>query len=114
MVYGRTKDGKIDEFGVSGYVYKDVFLIFDRRTESLWYRLEESKWTAISGQRKGETIPFLEQPPVLPLGEWRRQHPKTVVLLGSKSRIEGADKKAARPPRPAATKGGAANNERSP
>ena len=48
MVHGRTKDGKIDEFGVSGYVYKNVFIMFDRRTESLWYPLDDTKWTAIS------------------------------------------------------------------
>jgi hypothetical protein len=89
VVHGRDIDGKIDEFGVSGYVYKDVFLIFDRRTESLWYPLDDTQWTAISGRRKGETIPFMAEPPVVPLGEWRKQHPDTTVLLGSKSQIEG-------------------------
>lgn len=78
----------MDEFGVSGYVHKNIFLIFDRRTESLWYPLDDSKWTAISGPRKGESIPFIEEPPVIKLGEWRAKHPKTTVLLGSKSRIE--------------------------
>ncbi len=89
MVHGRDKDGQVDQFGVSGYVYKDVFLIFDRTTESLWYPLDRTKWTAISGPRKGETIPFIAEPPVVTLGEWRKQHPSTVVLLGSKKEIEG-------------------------
>lgn len=87
MVHGREINGKIDQFGVSGYVHKDVFLIFDRRTESLWYPLDETKWTAISGPRRGETIPFVEQP-VVTLGEWRKKHTTTLVLLGSKSEIE--------------------------
>ncbi len=88
MVHGRSGKNKNDEFGVSGYVYKDVFLIFDRKTESLWYPLDHTKWTAISGERKGETIPFIAEPGVIPLGEWRKKHPDTVVLLGSQKDIE--------------------------
>ena len=91
MVHGRERDGKIDQFGVSGYVHKDVFLIFDRRTESLWYPFDDSKWTAIAGPRKGETIPFVEKP-VVPLGQWRKEHPDTKVLLGSQARIEAAQR----------------------
>ena len=90
MVHGRDKNGDVDEFGVSGYVYKDVFLIYDRKTESLWYPLDNEKWTAISGPRKGETIAFMAEPSVVPLGEWRKRHPNTMVLLGSKSRIEAS------------------------
>jgi len=92
VVHGRDGKGGPDEFGVSGYVYKDVFVIFDRRTESLWYPLDNEKWTAIAGPRKGETIPFIAEPPVVPLGEWRKKHPNTVVLLGSKKSIEAGDR----------------------
>jgi hypothetical protein len=92
VVYGRKSNGKIDEFGVSGYVFRDVFLIFDRATESLWYPLDDTKWTAVSGPRKGETIPFDEEPPTVSLGEWRRKHPRTLVLLGSRADCE-AEKK---------------------
>ena len=88
VVHGREKDGQQDQFGVSGYVHKNVFLIFDRKTESLWWPMDDSKWTAISGKRKGETIPFAEKPPVIPLGEWVKKHPDTVVLLGDKSRYD--------------------------
>jgi hypothetical protein len=86
-VYGREKQGQVDEFGVSGYVYRDVFIIFDRKTQSLWYPLDETQWTAIAGPRKGETIPFIQEAPVVTLGEWRKKHPDTKVLLGSKSEI---------------------------
>ncbi len=91
MVHGRRKNGQLDRFGVSGYVYKDVFVIFDRKTESLWYPLDHTKWTAVSGPRKGETIPFIAEPPVITLGEWRLKHPGTVVLLGSKLAIEATE-----------------------
>jgi len=89
VVHGRGGKDQTDEVGVSGYVYKNVFLIFDRKTESLWYPLDEKSWTAISGPRKGESIPFISKPGVVPLGEWRKQHPDTVVLLGSKKDILG-------------------------
>lgn len=82
MVHGREKDGQIDQFGVSGYVYKDIFIIFDRKTESLWYPFGDTKWTAVSGPRKGETMAFLAEPSIVPLGEWREKHPDTTVLLG--------------------------------
>lgn len=91
MVHGREKEGKVDEFGVSGYVYNNVFLIFDRRTESLWYPLDDTKWTAIAGPRKGETLPFIAEPKVIPLGQWRKKHPNTKVLLGSKSALKEMD-----------------------
>ena len=79
--------GAIDDFGVSGYVYKNVFLLYDRRTESLWYPLDDKQWTAISGPRKGESIPFIEKPAPIPLREWRKLHPKTRVLLGDRGSI---------------------------
>ncbi len=91
MVHGRVNSGAIDQFGVSGYVYKNLFLIYDRRTESLWYPLDDTQWTAISGPRKGETIPFIDEPGLVSLGEWRRQHPDTRVLLGDRSSLAKAD-----------------------
>ena len=84
MVHGRTRGAQVDEFGVSGYVYNNVFVIFDRTTESLWYPLDDTQWTAISGPRQGEVIAFIAEPGVLPLGQWRQMHPETVVLLGDR------------------------------
>ncbi len=91
MVHGRVNVGAIDDFGVSGYVYKNVFMLYDRRTESLWYPLDSTQWTAISGVRKGETIPFIEEPSPVTLGEWRKMHPNTRVLLGDRSSLAEAD-----------------------
>ncbi len=88
MVHGRENKGGVDQFGVSGYVYKNVFLMFDRRTESLWYPLDDTKWTAVSGPRKGETIPFISEPGIVSLGDWRKKHPDTLVLLGDKGDVE--------------------------
>lgn len=92
MVHGRENNGEVDLFGVSGYVHKNVFLMFDRKTESLWYPFDDTKWTALSGQRQGETIPIISEPAPITLRQWRKQHPDTMVLLGSKSDIESQEK----------------------
>ena len=84
MVHGREHNGETFEFGVSGYVYHNVFLLFDRPTRSLWYPLDDTEWTAIGGPRLGDVIPFIEEPGVVPLGEWLELHPNSTVLLGDK------------------------------
>ena len=92
VVHGRDHAGEIDTFGVSGYVHKNVFLMFDRKTESLWYPLDDTQWTAISGKRKGETIPFISEPGVIRLGDWLKKYPDSKVLLGSTSEIKSGKK----------------------
>lgn len=77
------------EFGTSGYVYRNTFVLYDRSTESRWYPLDDEKWTAISGPRQGETIPLIEEPTPMCLGEWRERHPDTVVLLGNRNEFGG-------------------------
>lgn len=97
MVHGRENDGdpetEPDRFGVSGYTRHNTFLMYDRKTESLWYPLKEGKWTAIAGPRRGEEIQFEQKPRPIPLGLWRRKHPGTVVLLGSKKNVERLDQR---------------------
>ena len=85
---GRTNKASVDEFRVSGYADQEGFLIFDRHTESLRYTLDDSKRTAISEPRKRETVPFIAESPAVTLGRWRKNHPNTVVVLGSRRRIE--------------------------
>ncbi len=85
VVHGRGHGTTIDTFGVSGYVYQNVFVIYDRRTNSLWYPDETDRWIALSGPRQGEVIPIDAHPAVTTLGTWREAHPQTVVLLGSRT-----------------------------
>ena len=86
-VHSRTHEGEPIEFGVSGYVYRNTYFIYDRPTESLWYALDEDGWTAVSGPRQGDFIPFIESRAPMPLGQWREQHPDTVVLAGDASDV---------------------------
>lgn len=90
-MYGREIDGHLDEFAMSGYLHQNTLLVWDKRTSSLWWPLDDEKWTAVSGPRKGEVLPFLEEPQPITLGEWRAAHPETVVLLGDRKEMEAAE-----------------------
>lgn len=87
MVYGRELNGKVTTFGTTGYTYNNTFVLYDRQTESIWYPLGESAFDAISGQHRGQKLPFMAKPPIMSLGQWREQYPDTTVLLGDASRL---------------------------
>lgn len=82
VVYGREIDGETTTFGTTGYTHNNVFVLYDRSTESLWYPLSDGAMDAISGSRKGMKLSIIAKPPVLTLGEWKAQHPETSVLVG--------------------------------
>lgn len=82
MVYGRQIDGQVTTFGTTGYTHKRMFLLYDRRTETIWYPLEDGAFDAISGLLQGKRIDFIDKPPVVTLGQWKAEHPDTLVLLG--------------------------------
>ncbi len=82
MVYGRELDGKPTTFGTTGYTFDNTFVLYDRKTMSLWYPMGDGAFTAISGPYQGKKIPYLSESPVVTLGEWRARHPHTQVLLG--------------------------------
>ncbi len=115
-MYGRKINGKTTTFGTTGYTYNKVFVLYDRLTDSVWYPLADGAWDAIGGSKRGAKIPFLAEPPVVPLGEWRKKHPATEVLLEDASRLtgqrgaghSGGEKKTKTGDRPAAGDQGAA------
>lgn len=71
------------EFGTSGYTMDNVFVLYDRLTDSLWYPLGDGTMDAVAGQLKGTSIPLLDEPSPLRLEEWLKQHPDSKVLLPS-------------------------------
>jgi hypothetical protein len=95
VVYGREIDGAATTFGTTGYTYDFTFLLYDRKSDSVWYPLEEGKLTAVGGAHAGESIEFLAQPKRMPLREWREKHPESLVLVRSKNQAdESADAEA--------------------
>lgn len=75
MVFA-AKDAADSDFGVSGLLYNNDMLLYDRRTHSLWSQIMAR---AITGPRKGAR---LEQLPAIHTTweDWRALHPHTRVL----------------------------------
>lgn len=69
------------DFGTTGYTNNHVFVLYDRKTGSVWYPLTGRTLDAVSGPKKGEKIEFIAKPERMSLGEWRTKHPDTLVLL---------------------------------
>jgi hypothetical protein len=81
VVYGREFNGETITFGTTGYTMNNIFVLYDRATESIWYPTSDEFLESTSGARRGKRIPFLQKPIPLPLAEWRIQNPETKVLL---------------------------------
>ncbi|SEO86404.1 Protein of unknown function [Halogranum amylolyticum] len=77
VVADRTVDGQVYTFGVSGLLWQSDLVMYDVESESLWSQLLA---TAIHGPST-ETELTLRPSTVTTWGEWRREHPKTQVLL---------------------------------
>ena len=77
VVAERTIDGTATVFGVSGYLWRDDLVLYDRLTDSLWSQLLA---TAIQGPLTGEQLRLVPST-FTTWGEWRSIHPETEVLL---------------------------------
>jgi hypothetical protein len=76
VAFDATIDGSPTDFGVSGLLYNNDVLLYDRETESLWSQIMSE---AISGERVGTKLIML------PLShttwrDWLAKHPDTLVL----------------------------------
>jgi hypothetical protein len=76
VAFDATVDGRVTDFGVSGLLYNNDVLLYDRDTESLWSQiLGES----ISGERVGQKLT------AVPIShttwrDWLKRHPETLLL----------------------------------
>jgi hypothetical protein len=69
------------EFGTSGYTLKNTFVLYDRKTGSVWYPLTGKTLDAVAGPAKGQSIEYLAKPRRMTLRQWRSRHPDTLVML---------------------------------
>jgi hypothetical protein len=83
VVYGREIDGEVTTFGTTGYTYKRTFLLYDRKTESIWYPYQPNEMNALSGRIAGSVLPFIAEPNQTTLARWRSKHADSLVLVGS-------------------------------
>lgn len=77
IVADRTLDGEATVFGVSGLLWRGDLVMYDRATRSLWSQLLAR---AINGTLVGTRLGLVPSS-LISLGEWRRQHEETAVLL---------------------------------
>jgi hypothetical protein len=82
-VYGRTltdargtKQGTL-HFGVSGLLWRNALIMYDRETNSYWSHLTGE---AVQGKLKGNTLEMIAGVPRSTWGAWKKQHPKTKLL----------------------------------
>jgi hypothetical protein len=75
-VYAREIEGQEFTFGVSGKLIRNVLVMYDRQTGSLWSQLLGE---AIDGDMIGASLSFLPSW-MMAWDEWKAMHPDTVAL----------------------------------
>ena len=76
IVYARELEGQEFTFGVSGKLIRNVLVMYDRETESLWSQLLGE---AVEGELQGSTLEFLPSWHTT-WRQWKEMHPNTVAL----------------------------------
>lgn len=76
MAFVAAVDGTEHHFGVSGLLYNNDVLLYDRETDSLWSQLMRQ---AVSGPLRGSRLQQIAMSHTR-WGDWRRRHPDTRVL----------------------------------
>lgn len=78
IVYQTEVKGKHHELGTSGFLYRANKLMYDHKTQSLWSTLQG---IPVVGPLVGQGIELPQRHVVTTTwGQWRRQHPETLVL----------------------------------
>ncbi len=67
----------------------NVFVLYDRMTDTVWYPLTDKAFDAVAGSKKGTKLEFVSKPEPELLGDWARKHPETKVMLPPKQDRRG-------------------------
>ena len=77
-MYARPQiHGTPTTLGVSGMLWRDALIMYDRASDSLWSQVNG---TAVAGREKGKRLQELPSE-LMTWGEWKRRHPDTLVLV---------------------------------
>jgi len=76
MAFDARVAGKDRTFGVSGLLYNNDVLLYDRQSETLWSQIESK---AVAGPLKGKELEYIETAHTT-WEKWKEQHPQTRVL----------------------------------
>lgn len=85
-MYARTTGETTLSFGVSGMLWRENLVMYDRETDSWW---AQATGRAIRGPLEGRTLRVVPSD-MMTWKEWRSRHPNTLVLSKLQSgRVEG-------------------------
>ena len=70
-------EGETLTFGVSGKLWKNALVMYDRQTRSLWSHMTGE---CLDGHFKGKRLEMLSSIPIVKWKVWRTAHPNTKVL----------------------------------
>jgi len=76
VVYARRLGERTLTFGVSGKLWNDALVMYDRETRSLWSHVTGS---CIEGKLEGGELEFLEGS-LYKFSDWATRYPKSLVL----------------------------------
>ncbi|MBN1794511.1 MAG: DUF3179 domain-containing protein [Candidatus Omnitrophica bacterium] len=76
FVFERRVEGEMLEFGVSGMLYNNNLVMYDRTSNSLWPQLMQGAATGRYVSRRLASIPAM----VVTWEMWKELHPETLVL----------------------------------
>jgi hypothetical protein len=85
-VYVRRVDGEDTTFGVSGRLWRDALVLYDRKTTSFWTQIDGRALTGEAVGQRLEEIPSI----VSSWGAWKDMYPDTLVLRPSALSREGS------------------------
>lgn len=85
-MYARTIGGEETTLGVSGVLWRDGLVLYDRATGSYWSQIDGS---AIKGAHEGRSLTEIPSM-VTSWGEWMRLYPETMVLSPPADTREGS------------------------
>ncbi|MCP4295442.1 MAG: DUF3179 domain-containing protein [Proteobacteria bacterium] len=77
-MYDRRLNGEVLSFGHAGILYNQSFVMYDRKSDSLWVHVTGA---AAHGSHKGDQLEFMAST-VTTWKEWKTAHPHTTVLPG--------------------------------
>ncbi len=84
-MYARPEvNGNPTTLGVSGMLWRDALVMYDRATRSLWSQVNGK---AVAGPMKGQRLAEIPSEQTT-WSEWKRRHPETLVLV--KPRLSGS------------------------
>ncbi len=81
--YDPVIEGQRYNFGVSGKLFRDNVLMYDRETDSLWSQILRRAVTGPLTGARLEPFPLVETV----WKEWKKQHPNTLVLSNETGHI---------------------------